>query len=129
MDGSRRKKVRYVGLAGTGEFILTGNQYDYPIEIKHPESSDSGFMVYKYTTIDGQDEFILFIDDYMKRTGHKLKQILEDCMIDDTVNLIDERAMDIYEHYQFYKYAPHLIDNYPWFRSVNILNQIFMRVL
>ena len=124
MDEYRRKKVRFIGLAGIGEFTLAGIEYDYPIEIKYPEG-----MTYSYITIYDQDEFISFIDNYTKETGHKLKQVLEDCMIDDTVNLIDERIANIYEHYQFYKYAPHMIDNYPWFRSVNILNQIFMRVL
>ena len=81
-------------------------------------------MTYAFVDIYSQDEFLEFIDDYMKRTGHKINQVLEDCTIDDTINLIDERVIDIYEKYQFYKYAPHLIDNYIWLRSVMILNQI-----
>ncbi len=44
--------------------------------------------------------------------------------IEDSVNLIDDRTIEILRDYQFYKFAPHKIDNPAWKEAVIILNRL-----
>lgn len=43
-------------------------------------------------------------------------------------NLIDSRTLDILEKYEYLKYSPHLINNYPFFQSTIILNKLQPRL-
>lgn len=42
---------------------------------------------------------------------------------DEVACLADRRTLDILRKYEFYKNAPHLIDDYVWFEAVIILNK------
>lgn len=46
----------------------------------------------------------------------------------DSINLLDDRTLEIYKLFQFYKNAPHLINNAAWFEAVIILNQLEPRL-
>ena len=44
-------------------------------------------------------------------------------------NLIDKRTEDILNKYEFYKNAPYLIDNEPFYESTIILNKLQPRLI
>src|SRR5574338_1415553 len=46
----------------------------------------------------------------------------------DSINLIDDRTLQIYKLYQFYKYNPHIIDNAVFYEAVFLLRQLEPRL-
>jgi hypothetical protein len=48
--------------------------------------------------------------------------------IEDSINIADDRTIQIIKDYQFYKYAPHKINNNAWKEAVTILNQLQPRL-
>lgn len=57
-----------------------------------------------------------------------MEQALFKLGIEDSINIVDDRTIQIIKDYQFYKYAPHLINNYAWKEAVIILNQLQPRL-
>lgn len=69
-------------------------------------------LSYKNIVINTRDELIELISDEINKPEQK--KILDVCDylgIYDTINLFDRRTVQLWELYQTYKYAPHLIDN------------------
>lgn len=54
----------------------------------------------------------------------KLKEICLELGFEDTVTLLDLRTKQILDLYQFYKSAPHQINNGVWFQAFNSISQL-----
>ena len=76
--------------------------------------------------IKDRDELIQVITDELNdglNEQKKLEQICLEVGLHDTINLIDERTLQLMELYEGYKNAPHLIDKKIFLEIVMILNQ------
>ena len=52
----------------------------------------------------------------------KLSQVCNELGLYDTINILDFRTSELMKMYEFYKHAPHLIDNELFMEAVIILN-------
>jgi len=57
-----------------------------------------------------------------------LQTVLGRLGIENSIEIADGRTIQILEDYQFYKNAPHTINNSVWKKAVIILNQLEPRI-
>jgi hypothetical protein len=57
-----------------------------------------------------------------------LQTALDKLGIENSIEIIDERTIEIMQDYQFYKNAPHIINNSVWKKAYIILNQLEPRL-
>jgi len=77
-------------------------------------------------TVENLDELIEVVSEQLEdgfNEGKKLSQICLELGIKDTVNLLDERTLQLIELQEHYANAPHMIDNMIFFDANRILNQ------
>lgn len=79
---------------------LTGEKYDYPLTLqKHSEDGRS----YVDTQIEHEDELFEYIEQQIENNkGKNLKQVLVDSGIKHTINLVDDRTLQLLHLYKFY---------------------------
>lgn len=82
-------------------------------------------MKYKEITINSLDELVEKISEQLNEVNNKKKlvQICEELGLYDTINLMDFRTKQLFELFQTYKFAPHLINVSIFHDAVIILNQ------
>ena len=74
-----------------------------------------------------QDELIKLIINEQRKPYNKKKKLSEicnECGVKDTMMLIDERTMQLFEIWSDYRFAPHLIDNMIFSDANAIFNAI-----
>ncbi|MFA5773001.1 MAG: hypothetical protein WC974_09750 [Thermoplasmata archaeon] len=77
-------------------------------------------------TINSLDELLDLVSEELEdgfNEGKKLSQICLELGIKDTMNLLDERTVQLIELQEHYVNAPHMIDNMIFFDANRILNQ------
>jgi len=58
-----------------------------------------------------------------------LEQVLFNLGIENSIDILDDRTLEILRDYQFLKFAPHTINNYAWKEAVILLNQLQPKLL
>ena len=91
----------------------------YPATLKVVEG-----VTYKDVTVQNQDELIELIIEHQKASDSekkKISQILDECGVSG-MNVIDDRTVQLFELWNYYRYAPHLIDSEPFYDAVQTFN-------
>ena len=93
------------------------------------EAVDDTGRGYIKTEIKHQDELFDIIDNHIEEyRGKKLKQVLVDLGIKDTVNLVDTRTLQLIQLYSFYSSnttpVPDFWDTQVWFDIVTLNEEI-----
>ena len=108
------------------ESNIKGTIFEYPLELQ-------GY--YERKTYNNQEELINAIGcEFEERIDSKKDNDTEGVIklsdacwylgLQDTVNLFDNRTIDLLHKYQFYKYTPHLIDSQVWFDAFIIIDNL-----
>jgi len=96
----------------------------FPLTLKVVEG-----LGYKEIEVKTKEELIDLIQKEIDKPEQlKLIDICDNLGIYDTISLFDRRTFQLWELYQTYKYAPHLIDNMIFQDAVLIFNQYEPRV-
>ena len=85
-------------------------------------------MSYSEFIINSQEELVEYVSnkiDENEGTNKQLTDILNEAGIQDTVNLIDDRTIQLLKLYEFYKNNPSQLDYGIFFNIVLLLNPIF----
>ena len=109
---------------------LKGEKKEFPLTLQ---------SYYEKITYDTQQELIDSVaEEFESRQKSKKEsesnetiRISDVCWyfgLEDTINLIDERTLDLLQKFQFYKYSPHLIDNPVWYQAYLILDKLEPRM-
>jgi hypothetical protein len=80
----------------------------------------------EYFTVNSQEELMEVVESELEdefNQEKKLHQICFEIGLNNTVNLLDQRTIQLCELYEGYKNAPHLIDKKIFLETVVILNQ------
>lgn len=81
-------------------------------------------MGYKSLVINTREDLIdIIVKELEKPEEKKLSDVCDNLGLYDTINIFDRRTIQLWELYQTYKYAPHLIDNMIFQDAVLIFNQ------
>ena len=103
--------------------MLKGKRLKYPFEIEQVDG-----LTTKKVKIENDEQIINLIEKELNDPFNKKKkisQVMEELGFNDTITLLDERSRQLFECYQFYKFAPHKCSNKSiWFEAYNIISQI-----
>lgn len=106
------------------EGLLKGGNQKFPLKIKKMSGLEHEDIV-----VNNSDELLNILDNAVEKntdSKKKIKQIITELGIEDTLSMFDERTLDILKNYLYWIKAPHMAyDNEVWFDSVIILNSIF----
>lgn len=98
---------------------LKGVKSTYPLKIKKVDGLTTVEL-----TIENQDELIRLITDEQSKQAElkkKLPDIIAECGV-SPVDLIDDRTLQLFELWNFYRYSPDKINKEPFYDAVGIFN-------
>lgn len=100
---------------------MHGRYLEYPITLKYREG-----IYEKRKQVENIDELYCWIVEYIDKIkdSKTLYERIFQAGLKDTVNLVDERSVFLYELWQHYKFAPHLINSEPFYDANRIFNTV-----